>query len=184
LAIRGGPSAVRVAKEIERSSHSVMGQNRDIDTKLRYFSVNSISTRVRFFHCVRGAGTPKLTVKTTEFVLILKCVPACKIRTAAKLRACLRVCRPRGAAARPRYGRRPPINMATMCLWFPCIFFKYHVRPEFSTTSRCPPARLLRRRCSPRPSRSALRCAHPPPHAEEMRAEFAPIGGLTCAAGG
>jgi hypothetical protein len=112
------------------------------------------------------------------------CVPVCKIRTAAKLRACLHVCRPHGAAARPRYGRRPPINMATMCLWFPCIFFKYYVRPEFSTTSRCPPARLLRRRCSPRPSRSALRCAHPPPHAEEMRAEFAPIGGLTCAAGG
>jgi hypothetical protein len=42
-----------------------------------------------------------------------------------------------------------------MCLWSQCIFFKYHVRPEFSTASRCPPARLLRRRCSPRPSRSS-----------------------------
>ena len=65
-----------------------------------------------------------------------------------------------GAAARPRYGAHTPHQyMATVCLWFPCIFLKYHVRPEFSTASRCPPARLLRRRCSPRPSRSALRCA-------------------------
>ena len=77
-----------------------MGQNRDIDTKLRYFTVN-FNPCVRFFHCVRGVGTPKFTVKTTEFVLILKCVPACKIRTAAKLRACLRVCRRSRATIRP-----------------------------------------------------------------------------------
>ena len=50
----------------------------------------------------------------------------------------------RGAAARPRYGAQTPHQyMATMCLWFPCIFFTYHARPEFSTASRCPPARLL-----------------------------------------
>ena len=54
--------------------------------------------------------------------------------------------------------RRPPINMATRCLWSQCIFFKNHVRPHSSTASRCTPARLLRRRCTPRPSRSIVRC--------------------------
>ena len=54
--------------------------------------------------------------------------------------------------------RRPPINMATRCLWSQCIFFRNHVRPHSSTASRCHPARLLRRRCNPRPSRSIIRC--------------------------
>ncbi len=98
-----------------------MGQNRDIDTKLRYFTVN-FNPCVRFFHCVRGVGTPKLTVKTNEFVLILKCVPACKIRTAAKaarLSARLPATRgDSGAAARPLYPRFFRIQGDVL----PCIF--------------------------------------------------------------
>ncbi len=61
-----------------------------------------------------------------------------------------------GRCVRPR----SPIACSTSCLWSQCIFLKYHMRTYSSTASRCPPARLLRRPCSPPPQSLMFQCDH------------------------